>query len=219
MGTTLNNLGELYREQGRYGEAEPIFSSEASPSPRKWSGRNIRTSPLRSTTWALSTATRAATARRSHSTNKRSRFGEKALPAGHPDIATSLNNLGDLLVVQGRHKQAEPLLTRALEMREKALPTAHRDIASTLNNLSSVYWAKGQLNDAERLGKRVLAIRETVLPEGHPEIARSLEILANRDYAQGRLTEFEQLHKRSALAMREAALPEGHLTSPQASSI
>ena len=64
---------------------------------------------------------------------------EKALPAGHPDIATSLDNLASLYQDQGRLTEAEPLFKRALEMREKALPAGHQQIAGSLNNLAAVY--------------------------------------------------------------------------------
>jgi Tetratricopeptide repeat len=46
---------------------------------------------------------------------------EKALPAGHPDIATTLNNLAALYKVQGRLVEAEPLFMRALEIMEKVI--------------------------------------------------------------------------------------------------
>jgi tetratricopeptide repeat protein len=49
---------------------------------------------------------------------------EKTLSAGHPDIATSLNNLAFFYQEQGRLAEAEPLYKWALELREKALPEA-----------------------------------------------------------------------------------------------
>src|SRR5215831_11001446 len=44
---------------------------------------------------------------------------EKMLPAGLPDIATSVNNLAFLYRNQGRLTEAEPLPKRVLELREK----------------------------------------------------------------------------------------------------
>src|SRR5437868_3541381 len=70
---------------------------------------------------------------------------EKTLPAGHRDIAISLNNLSALYRAQGRLSDAEPLSKRALELREKALPAGHPDIAASLNNLALLYEALGRL--------------------------------------------------------------------------
>src|SRR5437764_460438 len=84
---------------------------------------------------------------------------EKALPAGHPNIADTLNNLASLYNAQGRLKEAEPLYKRALEMREKALPAGHPDIASSLNSLAVLYQAQGRLAEAEPLYTRALEMR------------------------------------------------------------
>ena len=49
---------------------------------------------------------------------------EKALPAGHPDIARMLDNLANLYQVQGRYAEGETLFKQALAMREKAFLSA-----------------------------------------------------------------------------------------------
>ena len=41
-------------------------------------------------------------------------IAEQAFGPNHPDVATSLNILGDLYVAQGRYAQAEPLYKRSL---------------------------------------------------------------------------------------------------------
>src|SRR5262249_37936120 len=46
----------------------------------------------------------------------------QALPAGHPHLATSLNNLGESLRAQGKPAEAEKLHREALAIRQKALP-------------------------------------------------------------------------------------------------
>src|SRR5262249_31004402 len=61
-------------------------------------------------------------------------------PAGHPDLARSLVNLGVLLRAHGEYGEALGYLTRALEMYQKLYPKeryphGHPDLATTLNNL------------------------------------------------------------------------------------
>jgi CHAT domain-containing protein/tetratricopeptide (TPR) repeat protein len=134
---------------------------------------------------------------------------EQAMPAGHPHIAQSLNNLAGLYWRQGRLTEAEPLFKHALELREAALPAGHPDIAQSLNNLAGLYWRQGRLTEAEPLYKRALELRQNVLPTGHPEIAQGLNNLGHLYQAQGRLTEAEPLYKR-ALETYEKALPASH---------
>ena len=134
---------------------------------------------------------------------------EKALPAGHPDTATSVNNLAVFYEIQGRLTEAEQLHRRALEMRERALPAGHLDIAVSLNNLAVLYRRQGRLGEAEPLYKRTIELREKALPAGHPDIVRSLNNLAVLYSTQERLAEAEVLHKR-VLDMREKTLRPGH---------
>ncbi|MGH9601198.1 MAG: tetratricopeptide repeat protein, partial [Terriglobales bacterium] len=80
----------------------------------------------------------------------------KALPAGHPSIASSLNNLARLLQAQGKLADAEPLYREALEMYRKTLPAGHPWIASSLNNLAQLLLDQGKLAEAEPLYREAL---------------------------------------------------------------
>jgi len=133
----------------------------------------------------------------------------KALPEGHPDIATSLNNLALLYKSQGRSAEAEPLYDEALKICRKALPEGHPDIATSLNNLALLYKSQGRSAEAEPLYDEALKIWRKALPEGHPDIATSLNNLALLYKSQGRSAEAEPLYD-EALKIRRKALPEGH---------
>src|SRR5438552_3156721 len=133
----------------------------------------------------------------------------QALPAGHRDIATSLNNLAGLLRAQGKLSEAEPLYRDALELRRRALPAGHPDIAQSLNNLAVLLGAQGKVSEAEPLAREALELRRRALPAGHPDIAQSLNSLAVVLQAQGKLSEAEPLF-REALQLSRQALPAGH---------
>ena len=64
---------------------------------------------------------------------------EKALGPDHPNVATTLNNLGLLYSDQARYDEAEPLLKRSLSIREKTLGPDHPNVAKTLNSLAVLY--------------------------------------------------------------------------------
>ena len=81
-------------------------------------------------------------------------YSEKALGPDHPDVAVSLNNLGQLYEAEGRYADAEPLFKRSLAIWEKALGPDHPDVAASLNNLAVFYQRQGRYADAEPLYKR-----------------------------------------------------------------
>ena len=55
---------------------------------------------------------------------------EKSFGPEHPDVATDLNNLAQLLQATNRLAEAEPLMRRALEIDEKSYGPEHPNVAS-----------------------------------------------------------------------------------------
>jgi len=80
---------------------------------------------------------------------------------GHPDVATSLNNLAMIYNAQGQYAQAEPLLKRALAIWEKALGADHPSVATGLENLAALYRATNRDDEAKTLEQRAARIRAT----------------------------------------------------------
>ena len=60
-------------------------------------------------------------------------INRKILPPLHPDLATSLNNLGLLLHTMGRHDEARKHYEEALAIRRKALPPLRPQLAASLS--------------------------------------------------------------------------------------
>ncbi|CAN0216421.1 unnamed protein product [Ectocarpus sp. 13 AM-2016] len=63
---------------------------------------------------------------------------EKAVGLDHPDVATVLHNRAGALIAQENHKEAFPLLERALTIRTKKLGENHPDTVGTRNRLEFV---------------------------------------------------------------------------------
>ena len=84
---------------------------------------------------------------------------EKTLGPGHPDVATSLNNLAALYQAQGRHPEAEPLYKRSLAIWEKALGPDHPDIVTSLGNLAGLYEKLGKAKEAAEFKARAKAMQ------------------------------------------------------------
>ncbi|GJL67731.1 MAG: hypothetical protein NPIRA06_03660 [Nitrospirales bacterium] len=133
---------------------------------------------------------------------------EEALGPTHPDVATSLNNLGELNRSQGKSAKAEPLYQRALAIREEALGPTHFQVALSLNNLAALYNNQGQDPDAEPLYQRALAIREEVWALTHPDVAQSLNNLGMLYINQRQYAEAKPLLQRALDICEEILGPE-----------
>ncbi len=134
---------------------------------------------------------------------------EAALGRNHPDVATSLHELGRLYSTQGLYSRAEPLYQRALAIREAALGKNHPDVASTLNNLAVLYADQGVYERARPFYERALAIWESSLGRNHPHVAMLLNNLARLYQGQGLYGRAEPLYQR-ALAIKEASSGKSH---------
>jgi tetratricopeptide (TPR) repeat protein len=91
---------------------------------------------------------------------------EKALGPDHPNVATSLNNLAEVLRATNRYAEAEPLYRRALW-------AGYPNVTIRLNNLALLLDATDWHAEAEPMIRRALAIDEASFGPDHPEVAAS----------------------------------------------
>ncbi len=165
--------GQRAYEQGRYGDAERIFSSAVVKAEAF--GREDRR-----VAQALAALAQAYAAQNKHAEAEPAYL--KALTIyqavhgeTHADVAATLNNLGVLYRRHGQYADAEPLLVRAVAIKEKVFGPDHLEVALTLRNLAQLYASQAQWAKAEPLFGRVTAIREKVQGASHPDVARSLD--------------------------------------------
>jgi CHAT domain-containing protein len=138
-------------------------------------------------------------------------------PQGHPNLAGSLNNLGELHRVAGDLTKAEPLLREALAMRrtlypKDRFPKGHPNLAGSLNNLGLLLFGAAQYAQAEGLLAEALAMRRALYPKerfpsGHADLAQSVNNLGALYLAAGDYARAEPLY-REALAMIRALYPK-----------
>jgi CHAT domain-containing protein len=172
---SLNNLGYLYNEQGRYAEAEPLYQRSLAIR-EKALGRDhpYVAQSLNNLAELYRNQGRYADA---EPLSRRSvAIRENALGRDHPDVALSLNNLAGLYQAQGRYADAEPLFKRLLAIRENALGRNHPDVALSLNNLAELYRNQGRYADALPLVQGVI-----VKGRASPEVALPVLIGAQRN--------------------------------------
>jgi CHAT domain-containing protein/Tfp pilus assembly protein PilF len=147
----------------------------------------------------------------------RKAYPRERYPDGHPDLASSLNNLGLLHLSAGEHAQAEPLYREALAMYralypKERYPNGHADLATSLNNLGALYRDTGEHARREPLYREALEMRRALYPKarfpnGHPDLASSLNNLGLLHMDAGEHAKAEPLY-REALAMRRVLYPK-----------
>ena len=124
-------------------------------------------------------------------------------------VATSLGNLGNVYLTQGKFAEAEPLFERALRIWERGAP-GHAGIATPIGNLASLYVAQGRYAAAEPLFNRSLTITEKAVGTEHPEIAMRLNALAELYRRQSKYAQAEPLYER-ALSIWEKSRGPTHI--------
>jgi tetratricopeptide (TPR) repeat protein len=123
--------------------------------------------------------------------------------------ARLLDQLGRFLRARALHREAEPLLRRALAIDEASHGPHHPAVATALNELAVLLRATNRLVAAEPLYRRALAIYEASYGPDHPHVATALNNLARLFYDTNRLGEAEPLMRR-ALAIDEARYGPEH---------
>ena len=136
----------------------------------------------------------------------------RVLPADHPDLATSLNNLGYYRYRLGRYQEAEALYQRALDIRESVLKPNDPAIADTLTNLGELYKARERADESIPLLNRALEIRSRSLKPDDPAIAASLQNLAGAFELDPKGDKFVAAQKllEKALAIRQKSQRADH---------
>jgi tetratricopeptide (TPR) repeat protein len=103
---------------------------------------------------------------------------KRHLPANHPRLAASLNNLGSLYQRLGRFEEAREMLEESLEIRSRVLPDPHPLLALSYNNLATLYMAQNQWGEAVRALKRAIKMHRDLGDGEHPDMAKSMTNLA-----------------------------------------
>ncbi|WP_242589548.1 CHAT domain-containing tetratricopeptide repeat protein [Corallococcus macrosporus] len=205
---SLDNLANLYQEQGLYSRAEPLYVRALGLWEETF-GKDHPAFADSLNNLALLYRQQGLYGQAEPLYVRALALREAALGGSHPHVAASLSNLATLYQDQGLYGQAEPLYVRALAIRETTLGRNHPSVAASLSNLATLYQDQGLYGRAEPLFVRALAIREAAPGKSPLELAALLNNLASLYLAQGRHGQAEPLYVR-ALAICEGTLGKRH---------
>ena len=125
---------------------------------------------------------------------------EKALGPDHPDVAWSLNYIGEVLNAQADLEGAMKYHKGALKIREKALGPDHPDVAWSLNNIGVVLRKQGDPKGAREYHEKALKIWEKA--NGGPEHRHVAWAINNIGLALLDLGELQEARKYLEIALK-----------------
>lgn len=137
------------------------------------------------------------------------KIDEAVYGSDHPEVATDVNNLGNVLQDLGELEGAKECFERALRIGEETLDPGHPKIAIRVNNLGNVLLALGDLEGAKKCHEHALRIDEAVHGTDHPAVARDVNNLGSVLQAIGDLEGAKKCIER-ALKIAEAAYGTDH---------
>jgi len=141
--TLINNLGVLYKNQGKYELAEQLYVELMGARRATLGDQHPKTLNSISNLGLLySEQGKHDLAEQLYLEAlgaRRATLGDK-----HPHTLTSINNLGLLYTHQGKHQLAEPLCVEALGARRATLGDQHLDTLTSINNLGMLYKDQGK---------------------------------------------------------------------------
>jgi esterase/lipase superfamily enzyme len=207
LAVCLNRLAGLYRDAGRYDEAERNYKEaieiRRSVDPDQYPDS---LNDLGLLYWDISRYGEAEQLFKQVVGLYREKLGPN-----HEYVATAATNLGLLYRDMGRYEDAENVMLQGKTIREKlTTSTRDEDIANSDSNLAGLYRDMGRPAEAEPLARKALALREKLFGRDHPVVASSMNVLAEIQRVRGHSDEAEELLN-SALAIRKKAFGADNL--------
>ena len=133
--------------------------------------------------------------------------------------ATSLNNLGKVMLDQRRFKEALPLFHGALTAYRASQNIYIVTIATILNNIGDCLIALGDLKEAESSILEGLSLRSEQLGEGHPYVAVSHTSLARLHLANDRYRDASQHAELAVNILTSSTCGTDHIRTANAMQI
>lgn len=198
--TPLQNLANMYRRQGRYGEAEGLYRKViAIETQLNGAGYSNVARALNNIGILNRLQGRLEEAEKLE--RQALAIAETAAGADSPLVGFILNSLAFTNQSRGRYDEAELLYRRALEIAQKRSDGSGLTRAELLNDLAMSYQSQGKYNEALALLNESLAIREEKLGVGHSRVAETLNNLAKASEMVGKADDAIAYSRKSTAAL------------------
>lgn len=205
----LNNLGELYRKQAKFSQAEPIYVELLDIAENKLQKKRQEAAVLVNNV--------AAFYRDKGDYPRSEKLYQKALGIWESDVkklsdqnyAAIISGMAKLYKDEGRYPEAEKLYLKALAIYEKLNDKKNPGMAAVETNLGSLYREQKRYKDSMAMYTRALDRDVSNYGWMHADVATDENNLAGLNRDRGRLKEAEEQYQ-SALKKRRVLLGNVH---------
>ncbi|HKE29067.1 MAG TPA: tetratricopeptide repeat protein [Bryobacteraceae bacterium] len=204
---TLHNLGVVYRQLGRYPDAERCYQRASAIFERSQPERKAELASLLFDLGALY-LTVGELSRAEPLCRRSYELRLEALGPNHPLIGASLHGLARVAQECRRFREAEDDYRRAAAVLEAAYGPHSRELADLDHNWGMLYRDQARDAEARPLLERAAAIY-TETASSHPKLAIILRNLAELEASAGNSEQAARLFERS-IAICDASLPADH---------
>ena len=182
--TLQNNLGTLYKNQGRYDEAlqnhqRALAAAERLDDDRALASilNNIGVLMRRQGKYseALPYYQRALAIK------------ERTLGASHPDLGSTLINMGVLMRLESKYDEALSYFEKSLNIKERALGSTHPLLVLNLQNIADVLRLQEKYETSISTFERALQLSEKAHGPRHPDVAYVLTGLGQAYLGSGKV--------------------------------
>jgi tetratricopeptide (TPR) repeat protein len=177
--TTLNNLGLVDLNQGRYNQALKYFQRA------KKFNRSTKRLPSILSNIASVFVGKGHFKKARSSLRHALTVEQKHLPPLHFDLANLYNNLATVEMEMGKYKESLNLLEKCLNIYRQSLPANHHLMSHALNNLGIVHSHLGEFDRAREYCEQALNIQSSSFErtkDQHLLVAMSLNNLATLQF-------------------------------------
>jgi tetratricopeptide (TPR) repeat protein len=170
-----NNAGIEAYEQGRFANAERLFSTALRETDNFSPQDSRRARSLHNMANAYCQQGKYAGVESLY--EQALQLGEQSLGSEHPMLAIVLVNLASFHWGQYDHATAKSCFWRALTIRENSLGQEHPDITRIVLCLASLHQIQGEYAEAERLFQQALSIFEKAFGTKHQLVVNTIYTL------------------------------------------
>jgi eukaryotic-like serine/threonine-protein kinase len=134
--------------------------------------------------------------------------------AKDPELQAELTNvMGNVYMTLGLYSQAQPLLTRSVEIRRRVLGPKNPDTLMSIDDLCLLLLRQGHYAEADKMLRETLVVDRRVLGPEHETTLRALVIFAGTLDAEGHYPEAEKLQRETIEIRRRTLGTENDLTA------
>ncbi len=191
--SNMVDLAEILRTEGKYAQAEELFTSALNTNLRLNRERDPATLGARNGLALLAVNPHADYRRAEELYSQNLKMQRSVLGDTDFQSLATMNNLAALLDREGKFSQAEVLYRQVLEVKKRVLGEEHPSTLTSLSGLSVLYRNEGRYPEAEALGKSLVEIRRRVSGDRHRDTLMSTAGLGLVYLAEGKYDEAEAI--------------------------